>query len=85
MTDAKVYTPIRVPQGCSDADLHLQASVKRCFAKLLYKHLLIWIDDLLLYAEDVDTYRVKLGELFSLMNEFKFKLAHRNQAFFNDP
>ncbi|OWY99230.1 hypothetical protein PHMEG_00029805 [Phytophthora megakarya] len=74
MTDAKVYTPTRVPQGCSDAALHFQATVERCFP-----------NEVLLYAEDVDTYCVKLCELFLLMNEFKFKLEHRNQAFFNDP
>jgi len=79
MTDSKVYTPTRVPQGCSDAALHFQVTMERCFAKLLYKHLLIWIDDLLLYAEDVDTY---LEELFSLMNEFGLKLSASKSSLF---
>ncbi|KAE8910855.1 hypothetical protein PF005_g25439 [Phytophthora fragariae] len=56
--------------------------MERCFAKLLYKHLLIWIDDLLLYAEDVDTYLEKLGELFSLMNEFGLKLSAAKSSLF---
>jgi hypothetical protein len=79
MTDSKVYTPTRVPQGCSDAALHFQVTMERCFAKLLYKHLLIGIDDLLLYAEDVDTY---LEELFSLMNEFGLKLSASKSSLF---
>ncbi|KAJ8525377.1 hypothetical protein ON010_g15738 [Phytophthora cinnamomi] len=29
MTDAKVYTPTRVPQGCSDAALHFQVTMER--------------------------------------------------------
>ncbi|POM66820.1 Hypothetical protein PHPALM_17266 [Phytophthora palmivora] len=75
MTDAKVFTPTRVPQGCCDAALHFQVMMETCFKKLLYKHLLIWIDDLLLYAATVDTYLEKLEELFSLMNDFGLKLS----------
>eukprot|EP00644_Phytophthora_capsici_P015295 jgi/Phyca11/83993/gw1.24.649.1 len=82
MTDAKVYTPTRVPQGCSDAALYFQRTMEHCFAKLLYKHLLVWIDDLLLYAENVDTYLEKLGELFSLMNEFGLKLSAAKSSLF---
>ncbi|KAE8905997.1 hypothetical protein PF003_g10101 [Phytophthora fragariae] len=82
MTDAKVYTPTRVPQGCCDAALHFQVTMENCFKKLLYKHLLIWIDDLLLYAEDVDTYLEKLEELFSLMNEFGLKLSAAKSSLF---
>ncbi|GMF33909.1 unnamed protein product [Phytophthora fragariaefolia] len=75
MTHRKIYTPRRVPQGCSDAALYFQATMERCFASLLYKNLLVWIDDLLLYAKTVDEYLDKLEELFRLMNEFGFKLS----------
>lgn len=37
MTDEKVFTPTRVPQGCSDAALHFQQTMERCFKSLLYK------------------------------------------------
>ncbi|GMF42398.1 unnamed protein product [Phytophthora fragariaefolia] len=75
MTHRKIYTPRRVPQGCSDAALYFQATMERCFASLLYKNLLVWIDDLLLYAKTVDESLDKLDELFRLMNEFAFKLS----------
>ncbi|KAJ8571900.1 hypothetical protein ON010_g4930 [Phytophthora cinnamomi] len=75
MTHRKNYTPRRVPQGCSDAALHFQATMERCFASLLYKHLLVWIDDLLLYAKTVDEYLDKLEELFTLVDNFGFKLS----------
>ncbi|TMW59220.1 hypothetical protein Poli38472_007365 [Pythium oligandrum] len=75
MTHRKIYTPRRVPQGCADAALYFQSTIEQCFASLLYKHLLVWIDDLLLYAEDVDTYLEKLTELLGLADTFGFKLS----------
>ncbi|KAE9000966.1 hypothetical protein PR001_g18645 [Phytophthora rubi] len=75
MTDEKIFTPRRVPQGCSDAAIFFQKTMETCFATLLYEHLLIWIDDLLLYAADLDTYMIKLAELFSLLNQFGLKLS----------
>ncbi|GMF53617.1 unnamed protein product [Phytophthora fragariaefolia] len=75
MTHRKIYTPTRVPQGSADAALYFQSTIERCFAALLYKHLLVWIDDLLLYAADVDTYLDKLQEMLRLTAKFGFKLS----------
>jgi len=75
MTDSKIYTPTRVPQGCSDAALHFQRTMETCFATLLYKHLLVWIDDLLLYAVTIDDYLDKLDKLLSLMAHYGLKLS----------
>ncbi|OWZ20110.1 LOW QUALITY PROTEIN: hypothetical protein PHMEG_0005519 [Phytophthora megakarya] len=79
MTDEKIYTPRRVPQGCGDAAIYFQKTMEKCFATLLYKYLLVWIDDLLLYADDIDTYLDKLKELFSLLDKFDLKLSVKNQ------
>ncbi|KAE8893701.1 hypothetical protein PF005_g18811 [Phytophthora fragariae] len=75
MTDENKFTPRRVPQGCSDAAIFFQKTMETCFASLLYEHLLIWVDDLLLYAEDIDTYLDKLAEFFSLLNQFGLQLS----------
>lgn len=48
MTDEKIFTPTRVPQGSSDAAIYFQQIMEKCFASLLYMHLLVWIDDTLL-------------------------------------
>ncbi|KAE8991466.1 hypothetical protein PF004_g17961 [Phytophthora fragariae] len=82
MTDEKIFTPRRVPQGCSDAAIYSQKTMENCFASLLYEHLLIWIDDLLLYAADIDTYLVKLAELFSLLNQFGSKLSAKKTSLY---
>ncbi|OWZ04014.1 hypothetical protein PHMEG_00024162 [Phytophthora megakarya] len=82
MTDEKIFTPRRVPQGCGDAAIYFQKTMESCFATLLYKHLLVWIDDLLLYDEDIDKYRDKLQELFSLLDEFGLKLSVKKSSLY---
>ncbi|POM64025.1 Hypothetical protein PHPALM_20509 [Phytophthora palmivora] len=75
MTHQKVYTPRRVPQGCTDAALFFQATIEKCLEELLHRHFLVWIDDLLLFATDVQTYLTKLERLFELLDFFGFKLS----------
>jgi hypothetical protein len=75
MTHRKFYTPRRVPQGCSDAALFFQATIEKCLQELMYKHLLVWIDDLLLYASGVENYLIELERLFELLDFFGFKLS----------
>eukprot|EP00644_Phytophthora_capsici_P011722 jgi/Phyca11/123237/e_gw1.50.482.1 len=82
MTDEKIFTPRRVPQGCADAAIHFQKTMEECFASLLYEHLLIWIDDLLLYADDIEVYLEKLSELFSLLNQFGLKLSVKKSSLY---
>lgn len=82
MADAKVFTPARVPQGCSDPSLYFQVTMDKGFAKLHYEQLLIWIDDLLMYAKNVDIYLEKLEELFSLMSAVGLKLSADKSGLF---
>ncbi|GMF51787.1 unnamed protein product [Phytophthora fragariaefolia] len=41
----------------------------------MHKHLQVWIDDLMLYATDVQRYLSKLERLFELLDFFGFKLS----------
>jgi hypothetical protein len=82
MTHRKVYTPRRVPQGCTDAALFFQSTIQKCLEELLHKHLLVWIDDLLVFAEDVPTYLVKLERLFELLDFFGFKISPKKSSLF---
>lgn len=75
MTHDNVYTPTRVPQGCTDAAIHFQATMTECFEELLYSCLLIWIDDLLLYADDIDSYLDNMQRLFQIMSDKGLKLS----------
>jgi hypothetical protein len=46
ITDTKIYTPRRVPQGCYDAAVHFQQTIEKCFRPMLYDDLAFWIDDM---------------------------------------
>ncbi|KAG4062024.1 hypothetical protein PC123_g3135 [Phytophthora cactorum] len=83
MTDEKIFTPRRAPQGCSDAAIFFQKTMEECFASLLYEHLLIWIDDLLLYTDDMDAYLENLAEFFSLLNQFGLKLSAKKCSLYH--
>eukprot|EP00644_Phytophthora_capsici_P002636 jgi/Phyca11/105409/e_gw1.11.934.1 len=56
--------------------------METCFKELLYKHLLVWVDDLLLYGSDIDEYLEKLQKLFSLVNDFGLKLSVKKSSLY---
>ncbi|KAE9017069.1 hypothetical protein PR001_g14499 [Phytophthora rubi] len=62
--------------------LALDSNVEKCLAELMYKHLLVWIDDSLLFAVDVETYLAKLERLFELLNFFGFKLSVKKSSLY---
>eukprot|EP00644_Phytophthora_capsici_P018101 jgi/Phyca11/113930/e_gw1.25.661.1 len=80
ITDSKIYTPRRVPQGCCDAAVHFQHTMEKCFEPLLYKFIVVWIDDLLLFADDVDTYLSKLEDFFDLVDKYGLKLSAKKSS-----
>jgi hypothetical protein len=51
LTDQGVYTPTRVLMGGSDSVTYCQATVQAMFDDILYDGLLIWLNDLLGYAD----------------------------------
>ena len=51
MTDRGVFTPTRSFQGALNSATQFQARMTQIFSELLYKHQIIWIDDLLGHAE----------------------------------
>ncbi|KAF0721428.1 hypothetical protein Ae201684_019141 [Aphanomyces euteiches] len=70
-----VYTPDRVMQGHVDSALYVQATSEECYASVLLKHLLVWIDDILVYAKDPEDYIQVLREFFGLVDRYGFKLS----------
>jgi hypothetical protein len=51
LTDQGLYTPTRVLMGGSDSVAYCQATVQAMFDDILYRGLLIWLDDLFGYAD----------------------------------
>ncbi|POM67010.1 Hypothetical protein PHPALM_17050 [Phytophthora palmivora] len=66
ITDSKIYTPRRVPQGCCDAAVHFQQTMGTASSRYY---------DNLLFAEDIDTYLIKLEKFFGVVEAFGLKLS----------
>ena len=75
MTDVKIYSPKRVPQGAVDSALFFQQTIETCLQELLLKSLLVWIDDLLVYANSVEDLLKVMERLYSILDKFGFKLS----------
>ncbi|KAH9133773.1 hypothetical protein AeRB84_020220 [Aphanomyces euteiches] len=69
-------------QGHVDSALYVQATSEECYASLLLKHLLVWIDDILVYAKDPEEYIQVLREFFGLVDRYGFKLSPSKTVLF---
>ncbi|KAH9181363.1 hypothetical protein AeNC1_016661, partial [Aphanomyces euteiches] len=75
MLNVWVMTLNRVMQGHVDSALYVQSTSEACYAPLLNKHLLVWIDDILAYANDPEEYTKVLDQFFDLVSQYGFKLC----------
>lgn len=48
----------------------------------MHKYLLVWIDDLLPYANDVKRYLQNMERLFELLDSFGFKLSAKKSSLY---
>ncbi|KAE9062737.1 hypothetical protein PF006_g31103 [Phytophthora fragariae] len=53
-TDKGIFTPTPVPQGSTDAALHFQSTVEMVLGDLVNKSVIVWIDDLLVFADTAE-------------------------------
>ena len=74
MTDRAVFTPRRSIQGALNSATQFQARVAEIFTDLLYKSLIIWIDDLLGYASSEQLWFSTLQRTLELADKFNLKL-----------
>ncbi|OWY97616.1 hypothetical protein PHMEG_00031810, partial [Phytophthora megakarya] len=81
-TGDAVYTPTRVPQGAIDSALHFQTQMQGVFRDMLYDSVLIWIDDIALYATDDDTYLERLAAFLQVLREYNLKLNAKKCVLF---
>jgi transposase InsO family protein len=74
VTEDGVFTPTRVPQGAADSALHFQAQMHDCFREQLYQSVLIWIDDVLLWASSPGDFIERLRVFFAILRQRNLKL-----------
>lgn len=77
-----VYTPKRVIQGAADSVLYFQSMMQEVFSEKLYNGIIVWLDDLLLYAETIKELFDLLAYVLGKCKETGLKLAVRKSLFF---
>jgi hypothetical protein len=82
MTDKDIFTQKLVMQGHCNSALHFQNMMERCLQDHLYQCLIVRIDDLLLFAKNVDDYLLYLDNVFVTMNRNGFKLNPAKSTLF---
>ena len=73
MTDRGVYTPFRYIQGALNSATQFQARMSEVFKDLMYKKLIIWIDDLLGYCKNYEDWYNSLEETLKIAKKFNIK------------
>lgn len=74
VTPDGIFSPTRVMHGTTNAVTHLQSSISGIIPDDLKDHLLVWLDDVLLYAATVDELLASIRSFFALCVEYNLKL-----------
>ncbi|POM80973.1 Hypothetical protein PHPALM_1125 [Phytophthora palmivora] len=64
LTPDGVFSPLRVPQGATDSALHFQAQMQTVLAPMIPRNVICWIDNILIFAKDMDSFLDALQEFF---------------------
>ncbi|GMF19656.1 unnamed protein product [Phytophthora fragariaefolia] len=82
MTDRGIFTPTRVPQGSTDAALHFQSTVEMALGNLVNKCVIVWIDDLLIFAKTTEELVDAIDAVLQKLDEFGFILNPQKCSLF---
>ena len=74
LTHEAVYSMLRLPQGSKNAVPYVQSSMEALFFERLLEALMIFIDDLLLYAATWDEFIDVLTYVFDICRRFNLRL-----------
>jgi hypothetical protein len=83
MINGKIMTPSRVMQGHVDSALYFQKTMNNVCTPLLHSNLLVWIDDVLLYAKSMDEYLNVLETFLGLIEKHGLKLNPLKCSLYN--
>ncbi|GMF44352.1 unnamed protein product [Phytophthora fragariaefolia] len=74
VTEDGVFTPTRVPHGASDSAVYFQAQMNEVLKEILFKNVLVWIDDGLLFAQTPGAFLDNLEQFFWILRQRRLKL-----------
>ena len=86
LANNRVCTPSRVMQGPTDSALFFQSTMVNAATKedLLYKLLLIWIDDVLVFAKTTEKFLDGLDRFFGMCDKYGFKLSPKKCTLYKE-
>lgn len=79
-----LMTFTRLPQGFKNSSAIFQRKLNEAFSALLYKSLIIYIDDLASYGKNFDEALLNLRQAFIIMNKINFSIKTNKCHFFNN-
>ncbi|KAE8980839.1 hypothetical protein PR001_g24179 [Phytophthora rubi] len=82
ITNDTVYTPTRVPQSATDSPIHFQNQMQEVFRDMLYENVLIWVDDMVLFAKTAEEFIAVLRKFFSRIHEYGLKLNAKKSCLY---
>ncbi|KAE8969903.1 hypothetical protein PR003_g28562, partial [Phytophthora rubi] len=82
ITNDTVYTPTRVPQGATDSPIHFQNQMQEVFRDMLYDNVLIWVDDIVVFARTVEEFLAVLKKFFERLRQYGLKLNAKKSCLF---
>eukprot|EP00918_Siedleckia_nematoides_P066316 GHVU01144213.1.p1 GENE.GHVU01144213.1~~GHVU01144213.1.p1 ORF type:complete len:2874 (+),score=227.32 GHVU01144213.1:1224-8624(+) len=77
-----VFSPTRVPQGASCSVAYFQATMENLFAPVLRKGVLIYLDDILIYAKTLEEFYDILETVLRISEEHFLKLSAKKSHLF---
>ncbi|GMF23688.1 unnamed protein product [Phytophthora lilii] len=69
ITHDTVYTPTRVPQGATDSPIHFQNQMQEVSQDMLYKNLLVWVDDIVIFAKTAQDFLDVIRKFFARLRD----------------
>ncbi|GMF45514.1 unnamed protein product [Phytophthora fragariaefolia] len=82
ITNDTVYTPTRVPQGATDSPIHFQSQMHEVFRDMLYENVIIWVDDIVVFAKPAEEFIAVLRKFFSRIHEYGLKLNAKKSCLY---
>ena len=82
LTEDGIFTPTRLLQGIVDGVAVFQGLMSTILVDFLHKSVIIWIDDLLVYAADPVALCKELRKLFTLFQVWNVKINPRKTTLF---
>ena len=72
----------RLPKGFKNSSAIFQRELNKAFSNLLYKSLIIYIDDLASYGKTFDHALINLRETFKIIDKNNFSLKTKKKEIF---